>query len=495
MLVSLRCVILFTLALAPVFSQSYPVIIQSVPGLAAQLPAKNACSGQSGLSCAIPNLYGPYGLVLPNATHAAHFNSTFQSNFSALDTAIATQITLLPLASPASGFTYKYDPTTGGLRQLKESFGPVLTERGETIGRHKLYFGATFQRFRFDKLDGVPLHNLPSVFSHQPDTGRGSVPEPYESQFISTQNSIDLKVNQFTLFGTFGITDRIDVSVAIPILQIGFNVTSNATIERTLDTEPLGDSNGNFVAPCCSNGPPYAHFFDPTNTATSLTHTFSNNQGIHEVANDLYGNSNKNNAEGVGDVVFRLKGTVYRSERIRLALLTDFRAPTGDERNFLGSGALGIKPSAAVSIRTGRLTPHINAGYQWNGSSLLAGDVLTGSKSKLPGFAFFSVGTDVGITRTLTFAADYLGQELINAPRIESATYDVESGYSLANGQTSFPTTVAAGKQTYNQSNAAFGLKYNVFDKFIVSGNILVALNNGGLRERIVPLIGLSYSF
>ena len=484
--------LLITIGVAlPALPQSTPVLISSVSGLQDQLSklpsTKQACSGQTGLACAIPNLYGPYGQVLPNPFHAAHFNSTFQSNFTALDTAIATQITLLPLASPASGFTYKYDPTTGGLTQLKESFGPVLTERGETIGRHKFYFGATFQRFRFNKLDGTPLHNFRSVFSHA--TGTGTDPltpdPPYESQFISTQNSIDLKVNQFTIFGTYGISDRIDFSVAIPILQIGFNVISNATIERTLDKSgsPTETPFG------------YAHYFDPANTATSLTHTFSNNQYPVQAPGDLYANPSKNNAMGLGDVEFRLKGTVYRTDRIRLALLTDFRVPTGDEKNFLGSGAYGLKPSVAVSIRTGRLTPHINAGYQWNGASLLAGDILAGTKSKLPGFAFFSAGTDIGITRSLTLAVDYLGQELINAPRIESSTYSVEAGFTLASGQTSFPTTIAAGKQTYNQSNAAFGLKYNIYDRLIVSGNLLVALNDGGLRERIVPLIGLSYSF
>jgi len=477
----------------PAFSQSTSVQISSVNGLAAVLPPTNACSGKQGLACAIPNLYGPYGLVLPNPTHAAHFLSTFQSDFSALDTAIATQLTLLPLASPASGFTYKYDPATGGLQQVKESFGPVLTERGETIGRHKFFFGATFQRFRFNKLDGIPLHNFPAVFSHEMDTFH-DMPEPYETQFISTQNSIDLKVNQFTLFGTFGITDRIDLSVAVPILQIGFNVTSNATIERTLGTEPLGVVNGMFV-PCCSSGPPYAHYFDPANQGTSITHTFSNDQFPFEQPGDLYENPSRNNAEGFGDVVFRLKGTVYRTERIRLALLTDFRIPTGDTNNFLGSGAYGLKPSAAVSIRTGWLTPHVNVGYQWNGSSSLAGDVLAGTKSKLPGFAFFSTGTDIGLGRRLTVAVDYLGQELINAPRVQSGTYNVESGYSLASGQTSFPTIGTAGKQTYNQSNAAVGFKYNLYDRFIVSGNLLIALNNGGLRERIAPLIGLSYSF
>jgi hypothetical protein len=207
---------------------------------------------------------------------------------------------------------------------------------------------------------------------------------------------------------------------------------------------------------------------------------------------------------GIGDVVFRLKGTVYRTERLRVALLGDVRLPTGDEMNFLGSGAYGLKPSVAASIRTGWLTPHVNLGYQWNGSSLLAGDILNGTKSKLPGFAFFSTGTDIGLGRRLTVAVDYLGQELINAPRIQSTTYDVNnpsnsslSGapFSLAGGQTSFPTIEAGGKQTYNQSNLATGLKYNLFDRLIVTGNLLIALNDGGLRERIAPLIGLSYIF
>jgi hypothetical protein len=29
----------------------------------------------------------------------------------------------------------------------------------------------------------------------------------------------------------------------------------------------------------------------------------------------------------------------------------------------------------------------------------------------------------------------------------------------------------------------------------LLSGNLLVALNDGGLRQRLTPLIGLSYTF
>jgi hypothetical protein len=136
-----------------------------------------------------------------------------------------------------------------------------------------------------------------------------------------------------------------------------------------------------------------------------------------------------------------------------------------------------------------------NLGYQWNGSSYLGGSIWNGTKDKLPDFAFFSIGTDIGLTRRVTAAVDYIGQELISAPRVTSSTY-TSLGPLVSTGKVgTFPTISTIDKETYNQSNAAFGLKYNCFDRLIVSGNLLVALNEGGLRQRVTPLVGLSYSF
>jgi hypothetical protein len=469
------------------------------PSLAAVLPAKNNCSGQTGLACVMPNIYGQYGLVLPNSNFPARFNSSFQSTFSALNDAIATQITLLPLASPASGFTFEFDPATGVYRRTAQSLGPVLTERAEAIGRRKVYIGATFQRFRFNTIDGKPLHNWPAIFTHEAGTGPNGASEPYETQFISSNNSLDLKVNQFTIFGTYGLTNHIDVSVAIPFLQIEMNAASYATINRTAGTEPAL-VNG-VLQPCCSNGPPYANYFNPANPATSLTNTFSNNQYAPDIltnsakTNNLYWDPSKHNAAGLGDVVFRFKDAVYHSDRMTVALLTDLRLPTGDEMNLLGSGAIGWKPFVALSVVSGPITPHFNLGYQWNGLSILAGNAITGTKANLPGYAFVSAGTDLRLSRRFTAAVDYIGEELINAPRVGVSTF-TSAAPLVSTGQVgTFGTASPIANQTYNQSNLAVGLKARVFDWFVVSSNVLVALNNGGLREKVVPLIGLSYTF
>jgi hypothetical protein len=478
----------------PLFCQAVP--ISSVPGLSAALPPATACTGKANLLCAIPNLYGPYGLTLPNPGIATTFASAFQTSFAAT----ATQLTLLPLANPASGFVYQYDPQTGLYSRTTESLGPVLTERGETIGRHKFAFGGSYQRFRFQTLDGVNLHNIPAVLPAM----ASSVPpgDPYlAGQFISTRNSVDIKMNQFTIFGTFGLTNRIDLSVAIPYMQVGFNINSVATINRIAGTEPIlyPSPSGTPTVGCCSNGGPgpygpvFANFFDPKNPATSTVREFSNNQSTSQ--GDLYWNPNKNNAGGIGDVTLRAKANMYHNEKLSFAVVTDIRLPTGDASNFLGSGTVGIKPVAALSFREGWLTPHVNLGYQWNGSSVLGGNPYLGTKSRLPGFAIFSAGSDIPISRYITLSADYLGQELVNSPRIGTETF--QSPAPLAStGQTGvFQTIVPLGKQVYNQSDAAVGLKISAFDHLLLTVNAIISLNDAGLRQRITPMAGLSYVF
>ena len=481
-------------SITPLFSQSVP--ISSVPGLSAALPPATSCTGKTNLLCAIPNLYGPYGLVLPNPGVAPSFASTFQTSFAAT----ATQLTLLPLANPASGFVYQYDAQTGLYSRTTQSLGPVLTERGETIGRHKFAFGGTYQRFRFQKLDGVNLHDIPAVLLAVPS----SVPTGDKylgAQFISTQNSIDIKMNQFTIFATFGITNRIDLSVAVPYMQVGFNVNSVATINRIVGTEPIliPNATGTPTVACCSNGGPgpygpvFANYFDPKNPANSIMREFANNQSTS--LGDLYWNPNKNNAQGIGDVTLRGKANLFHNESVSLALVTDVRLPTGDAANFLGSGTVGVKPVAALSFREGWLTPHVNLGYQWNGSSVLGGNPYLGTKNSLPGFAIFSAGSDIPVSRYVTLSAEYLGQELVNSPRIGTQTFQSPGPLATTGQVGTFQTIVPLGKEVYNQSDGAIGLKISAFDHLLVTVNAIVALNNGGLRQRVTPMAGLSYVF
>jgi hypothetical protein len=253
------------------------------------------------LAFLLPNLFGSDGLVLPNPSHLAHFDSAFRDSFGPFNSSLASQLTSLPIPSPASGFTYSFDSSLGTSIRSAQSFGPILAERAETIGKNKIYFGFAFQSFRFDSIDGVDLNRVPVVFKHAPAAN-----PLFAQDVVSTDNFLDLRIGQFTSYFSYGLTDRLDVSVAAPIVTASLLANSKATIRR------IGTGTDDTV-----------HFFPSADKTTSQFSAAAT-------------------ASGLGDVVVRVKGTVYRGRAAGIALGMDLRAPTGDEYNFLGSGATGF---------------------------------------------------------------------------------------------------------------------------------------------------------
>src|SRR5262249_29555154 len=125
------------------------------------------------LALIIPEIFGSGGLkvdsasVLPNGqTHSAHFNGAFPTQFTQFNVALASQLTSLPVPSPASGFSYTFDASLGLFSRTTDSFGPILTDRADTAGKKKLSAGVSYQHFGFDTIEGVPLDDIPAVFTH-----------------------------------------------------------------------------------------------------------------------------------------------------------------------------------------------------------------------------------------------------------------------------------------------------------------------------------------
>jgi hypothetical protein len=446
--------------------------------LAGSVSAQSVCpttATSRDLICVIPQLYGPGGLTLPNPFHSAHFNSDFEASFTPLNSALGIQLTLLPIASPASGFTYTFDRSLGVFTRSAESFGPLLTERAETIGRHKLYAAFTYQHFGFSSLDGIDLQSVPAVFTHidccNPNGSTRTATDPpspgapqFEQDFITTNNQIDFKVNQFTFFGTVGITDRIDASIAVPIMDVTLRVTSNAQIVRNSSPSPIFG---------------FAHYFDAGCGSNISCQAASTQKTFFNAAQ----------ATGIGDIVLRVKGTVWRGERNRAAAGVDVRVPTGNELNFLGAGATGVRPFIAFSHRA-RISPHVNIGYQWNGDSILAGEVTLGVKSKLPDQFFYSGGVDYGISSRITVAVDLIGQRVFAADRAVVAPYTDILGRVHQDVQ-----QTAIVKGSFNADDLGVGAKFSPWRNLLLSANVLIKLDDAGLRSRIVPLVGVSYTF
>jgi hypothetical protein len=145
-------------------------------------------------------------------------------------------------------------------------------------------------------------------------------------------------------------------------------------------------------------------------------------------------------------------------------------------------------------------------GYETNGNSVLAGDTSTGSKDRLPSQLTYAVGADARLTKRLTVAFDLVGQQVLQAHRIVIDTnfhdlgpcVPIDTGaanYCASAGPANTYSNVTQVTGSYNNSNASFGLKFRPSASLLITGNVLVKLNEGGLRADYVPLVGVSYTF
>jgi hypothetical protein len=402
------------------------------------------------------DLFGPRGLIVDSLAtlpgeqpHTAHFNSGFQFNFSQFSTALVGQLVGVPLPSPAGGFTFQFDPSLGVFRRTTQSFGPILAERADTIGARRVSVGFAYQRFSYDSVEGLDLGNIPAVFTHDNASLLGG-----REDVVVTRNAIDAVVDQSTMFVTLGVTDALDVSLAVPFVSTYLKVVSDATIHR------LGTTN-------------------------ELTHFYRQVDGT---VGDRRVFTAIGSAAGVGDLLIRVKSTVARRQSSALAIGANLRLPTGDEMNLLGSGAPGIQPFVLWSGTYGKLSPHVNIGYRWNGSSVLAGNPATGESAHLSDSVNYAVGSEVSVNDRVTLAFDLLGAYTIDAQRLRPQTFHALDGRSTF-------ANIGFARESFNAISGSIGMKADLIQRLLLHVNLMFKADEHGLRDKVTPLVGFEYTF
>jgi hypothetical protein len=372
------------------------------------------CRAQLCVTSHVAELY----CLIPAAFH------TQSAPFNALFTPFGTELSELPTAKPA-GLVLAF--SHGMLVPTSESLGAVFTERAEALGRHRFFVAFTYQDFLFSSVDGLDLRHIPIVLYYAP-----------LQVYTVTDDRFAIRAGQYAALGAFGLTDRIDLTVAIPFERVSMGVSVN----------------GNEYGPGGATAP---------------------------VSEYVPGSSS-----GIADIVLGGKVHIGEWKSMRLAAGVDVRVPSGNEYNFLGSGTAGVKPYIAVSCH-GRISPHGNFGFQWNGDSILNAN-LAGKTQQLPKDIFYTAGVNFEAYKRLTLIADLLGQRFYDSPRLASPTLIAVPGYGNA-------PSVEPKTGGYTTTNLGLGFKAAAYKHLVVTGNLTVKLNNGGLRATVVPLGGISYSF
>ncbi len=362
---------------------------------------------------------------------------------------IGAQAASFPLGSSAGGFTYSFDPTVGVFNRNTKAFGPAFTDRAVTIGRRKWNFGANYMHASFDTLDGRSLQDgdIKFFLLHQPLTP----PSYVEGDVIQAALSVKLRSDVFALFADYGLTNKLDVGVAVPLVRVAADLTYHASI---LDFA--------------------THAVSPT------THLFANGTKTQDVAS-------QGSATGLGDVVLRAKYNLLERAGGGVAAAVDLHLPTGNAADFLGAGTTQAKLFLILSETMGKLSPHADLGYT------IAG---TGDTFPVPDQINYAGGVEYAASPRVTVIGDLVGRtdrgafRLVDAPQ----THSFQQGNGAPIETTVLP---AIGTQVGNLSTAlaAMGVKVNAWQTFLISAHLLVPLNNAGLRARVTPVVGFEYTF
>ena len=441
-----------------------------------------------------PSLYGP--------------NNAIALISGVLNQSIATSLSVIPISAPASGVITKVDPLTGGeLPARSSSLGPIFTERAETIGRHNFYIGFSNQNYHFTSFNGRSLNGLPLLYSGGDVTKLTAGTTALSTYPVTFNLGLDVRLSQDIAFLTYGVTNRFDVSVGLPMVHAA--VAARTYNGISWDGSGAGGQSSSNPNCWCST-------------------TF--NPGTPSLLQPDVANSHLSKS-GFGDLILRMKGTVLERPGAVIALGADVRFPTGDAQNYLGAGAASFKPFVAVSLYSKPLkngmvfSPHATLGWQIVGKSILGGTLeptvqtvstasgpvnyygapFTSTKDFLPDVLSWSVGAELALGKHNTVAFDVLGNELglihgmLNTKTSNSAQGFAPCGASVVvtcnTSLQTVPGLVSAGRQSLGQYSGAFGYKARVVGNLVVMFNALVRFDNNGLVSRFSPMFGLGYSF
>src|SRR5882672_607964 len=114
-------------------------------------------------------LGGTAGSDAATALHADHFVPSAVSDngtlISFIGTAISQNVANIPVSGTSGGSTFRFEG--GAPVRTSVSPGPVFAERAQTLGRGRVFVGATLNRLHFETLRGIPLNDIRLNFVHQ----------------------------------------------------------------------------------------------------------------------------------------------------------------------------------------------------------------------------------------------------------------------------------------------------------------------------------------
>ena len=338
--------------------------------------------------------------------------------------ALLVNLVTVPIATSSSGFVYRLDPELGTMTRVSDSFGTFFVERALTSGQGRTSFGVSGTTAAYDRLDGLNLRDGTLVTTANQFEDEAA---PFDRELLT----LKIRTSTLTVFGSYGVTDRLEIGGAVPLVQLH--------VEGSIANVYRGDA---------------------TPQASAIA-----------------------DASGVADVAIRAKYTLFSVPGAGFAAGAEVRLPTGDEASLLGAGRAALRLLAAGSVERAHVGVHGNFVVVQGGVS----DELNGSGA-------LTIAITPRLTATGEFLLRHLSDlhtiGTVSAPHPTFVGRDV-NGNPVA-VQT---FRLQSGTESSVLSTLVSGVKWNVKASMVLTGQVQWRLGNGGLTAPFTPTLSVDYLF
>ena len=310
--------------------------------------------------------------------------------------------------------------------------GDAASDFNQAIVHGREHVQCRRHRATYDSVAGRDLNNG-EIRVFVPDT-------PMPGDVVSAEVAINLETDVVVWYMTYGLTDRLDVGTAVPIVRVSLDATVTPTLVQR---------RGGSLPP----------------------------QGI-----PLPVQSQAGSATGLGDIVLHTKYNFLKRAGGGAAAVLDVRLPTGDSDNLLGTGSASGKLLFVASTTLGRVAPHFNGGYTFVGDGANP-EIETDDEYN------YVAGIEAVVTDRVTVAVDFIARTLTTVGRLR-----------LGAAPPPTPGSNAPGNQLNRQEgdlhlrHGAVGLKWNAGRTWLLTTNVMFPLNDAGLVDNFTWSFGLDWT-
>lgn len=349
----------------------------------------------------------------------------------------------VPIPSGSVSVAYTFDPTLETFVRWERPFSPALSLNARTDGRGILTVGAGYSYVDYKNFNGQDRDeiDLPTALVNTAN-GQAVTDGSGRPAIDVALLQFRLRQNIFTVSMQYGLLDRLDVGVLIPVLKQSFR---GRLVDRFFVRNPDGslqpavlvvDPNTGRIGARADNSRP------PVKNAQSVR-LRDFNQFPKQLP--FVGFSFADHTDGVGDVVLRSRVFLGSAGPIDFGGGLNISLPTGDEDNLLGVGSVRLDPRLLVSTANARFALHTNQAFH--------ADVDERNRDRYD----YSVGGEVLVLPWITVLVDQVG-------RID-----------------------VSGSNKVKKFDIVPGVKINVYENAVVGFNAIVPLNDEGLRTDFTP--------